>query len=53
MERLRALYATSFGFEIANSATGGAVAELRLPFTQAQPAVAGSGEDGSDQDGHR
>jgi two-component system LytT family sensor kinase len=53
LERLRALYAGSFGFEIVNSATGGAVAELRLPFTQAQPAVAGSGDDGSGQDGHR
>jgi two-component system LytT family sensor kinase len=53
LERLRALYAGSFGFEIANSATGGAVAELRLPFTQAQPAVAGSGDDGSGPDGHR
>jgi two-component system LytT family sensor kinase len=53
LERLRALYAASFGFEIANSATGGAVAELRLPFTQAQPAVAGSEDDESGQDGHR
>ena len=33
-QRLEALYAASFGFDITNSATGGAVAELRLPFRE-------------------
>ncbi len=53
MERLQALYAASFRFEIGNSATGGAVAALRLPFSQAAPPTAGSWDDGSDQDDHR
>ena len=53
MERLRALYTTSFGFELANSATGGVVAELRVPFTRTWPAAEGSKDDGSDQDDHR
>ncbi len=34
MQRLQALYAASFGFEIVNTAAGGAVAELRLPFRE-------------------
>ena len=35
VERLQALYAASFRLDIGNSATGGAIAELRLPFNQA------------------
>jgi len=39
MERLQALYGGAFRFDIGNSATGGTVAELRLPFdtVRAQP----------------
>jgi len=53
VERLEALYTASFQLDIVNSATGGAVADLRLPFSQALPAVAGSWGHGTDQDDHR
>jgi len=53
VERLRALYPASFQLDIVNSATGGAVADLRLPFSQALPAVAGSWDHGPNQDDHR
>lgn len=53
VERLQALYTASFRLDIVNSATGGAVADLRLPFSQALPAAAGSCDHGTDQDDHR
>jgi len=53
VERLQALYAASFRLDIGNSATGGAVAELRLPFSEALPVVAASWDHGTDQDDHR
>ena len=37
MERLQALYGGAFRLDIDNSATGGTVAELRLPFDTARP----------------
>jgi hypothetical protein len=37
MERLQALYGGAFRLDIENSATGGTVAELRLPFDTARP----------------
>jgi LytS/YehU family sensor histidine kinase len=52
-ERLQALYAASFHLDIVNSATGGAIADLRLPFSVASPAVAGSCDHATDHDGHR
>ena len=36
-ERLQALYGGAFGFDIQNSATGGTIAELRLPFDTVRP----------------
>jgi two-component system LytT family sensor kinase len=41
IERLRALYAGAFRFDVNNGASGGAVAEMRLPFRSAAPHAAG------------
>jgi two-component system LytT family sensor kinase len=53
MERLRTFYAASFQLDIVNSATGGTIADLRLPFNLALPALAGSWDHGIHQDDHR
>jgi len=53
MERLQALYGSSFQFDVGNSATGGAVVALSLPFNAAPPAVAGSPDHDTSHDGHR
>jgi signal transduction histidine kinase len=53
MERLQALYGGASRFDIENSATGGTIAELRFPFSQAVAAIAGSREHGAHQDDHR
>jgi two-component system LytT family sensor kinase len=53
VDRLRVLYAGSARFEVANSATGGAVALMRLPFSAAVPPALGSANDGPDSDRHR
>jgi signal transduction histidine kinase len=53
LERLEGLYAGAFGFEIGNATTGGAVAQLRVPFADTSASATGSAEHGPTPHDHR